>query len=82
MTPQLAENVASGRSRMDVSTLLKRVRSCRLIGEPGYSMRISIDEEEIPALRRALGDNFSVEVDYALDSFSRRRVVRKPRKFG
>lgn len=79
MTPNRAEQFSRDRSRLDVDSLFGALSSCRLIGRPGYSMRVAIDEAEIQALREVLGPDFIVEHDYALDSFGRRVPARAQR---
>ena len=51
--------------------LAPRVSTARMIGDPGYSMRIRVDEKEEALLREALDANFLVEPDYSMQTFGR-----------
>lgn len=73
MRAEFAKQVARNRRLFDISALLERLDTARLVGAPGFSMRVILDEDEVPALREALGSNFVVEQDYALDTFGARR---------
>jgi hypothetical protein len=73
MRADFAKQVAQKKRSFDILTLLKRLDTARLIGAPGYSMRVVLDENEVPTLCEALGPDFVVEQDYALQTFSRDR---------
>jgi hypothetical protein len=73
MNGKLAREFARDKTMLDIASLFSALRTVRLIGSPGYSMRVSIDDGEVPALRQALGPNFVVEADYALETFSEAR---------
>lgn len=51
---------------------LQGFRSAQLIGDPGYSMRVSVQHSEARALTRALEDRFVVEPDHVLHTFGKR----------
>jgi hypothetical protein len=78
MRQDLAKRFAKDRSAFDVDSITGVARSARLIGPPGYSMRVSVDETEVGQLRGALEALFRVEPDYVLETFS----ARAPRKRG
>lgn len=61
---------------LDGGTLLKGFRTARLIGDTGYSMRVTVEQHEARALTRALEDRFVVEPDHVLHTFGKRPVRR------
>ena len=77
MRQDLARRFSRDRSVLDVASITDAARSARLIGAPGYAMRVSVDETEEGQLRGALEGRFLVEPDYALETFSgpRRRAT-------
>lgn len=72
MRASFAKAFAKDRSLFDISEVLNRLGTARLVGAPGYSMRVVIDEAEVPALREVLGAEFVVEPDYVMDTFGGR----------
>jgi hypothetical protein len=66
MRGPFARRFAEDRSILNMSALLRSLASVRLIGSPGFSMRVSVDEAEVPALQKILATNFIVEPDYAM----------------
>lgn len=61
MRSAFARRYAIERSLLDVSMLLSGIETARLIGSPGYSMRISVEEREAYALTCRLEPNFVIE---------------------
>jgi len=59
-------------SVFDHDDLLSGFTTARLIGAPGYSMRVSVDQNELRDLKRALQDRFVVEPDHVLRTFGKR----------
>ena len=72
MTSDFAAQVSRSRKRVNGQALLKGLRTAKLIGPPGFSMRVSVDESELPALRKQLGSKFVIEPDYVLETFGPR----------
>lgn len=77
MRSELARRFAQDRSVLDVSSLLEAFGSARLIGAPGFSMRVSVDDREAKALESALDDSFVVESDYAMSSFQQSKSISR-----
>lgn len=66
----LARRFARDRSLLDVASLLGPIGSARLIGAPGFSMRVAVDADEEPTLRQRLGPDFIVDHDHVMESFA------------
>jgi len=79
MRAEFARKFARNKSLFDISALLDRLDTARLVGAPGYSMRVILDEDEVPVLAKALGPNFVIEQDYALDTFGEQRRAGRQR---
>jgi len=69
MRSDYARRYAADRSLLDAPALLRGLASAELVGAPGYSMRISIDQRDWPALEQRLTGNFIVQPDHILQTF-------------
>lgn len=73
MRSGFAERYAAQRSLLDANALLSGIRSAELIGDPGYSMRISVAQREFAKLAQRLESDFVVEPDHVLETFSSKK---------
>lgn len=71
MRQDLARRFAQDRSAFELASITGAAQSARLIGPQGYAMRVSVDETEVGQLRKVLERLFTVEPDYALETFAR-----------
>lgn len=79
MRKEFARRYSADESLLDTRALLRGFSSARLIGSPGFSMRISVEEQEAGALKKALSANFILGNDYTLQTFPARRPARRMR---
>ena len=77
-----ARRYAADRTALDAVALLKGIGSAELIGAPGYSMRISVEQADLPALRKRLLADFTLQDDYVLHTFGTKRPARVRRRIG
>jgi hypothetical protein len=84
MREDLAERFAKDRKGFDFASIFAPFQSLKLIGRPGYSTRVRLDEAEVPKIKAALARQFIVEDDFVMQVLGTRasarpapRVVRK-----
>lgn len=77
MRPEYARRYARDRSTLDVDVLLGGIPSAELIGEPGYSMRVSVHKRELQGLQSRLTSDFVVEPDHALRTFEAKLLPKR-----
>jgi hypothetical protein len=65
---------ARARSLAQITDVLQAFQA-KIIGVPGFSMRIAVAAADEPGLRAELERNFIVEEDYALRTFGRSTPV-------
>jgi len=70
MRKGLARRYARDRSLLDVAALLGHFTGARIIGRPGFSMRVSVKSAQVADLKRHLGQDFVVEHDLPLECFA------------
>jgi hypothetical protein len=72
MRSEFASRYRDDERELDGAQLLRGFRSARLIGAPGYSMRVVVEQDEVRALKKALSGRFIIEPDHVLHTFSKR----------
>lgn len=61
MHDRFARRYVSHRSLLNTRTLLAGIGSARLIGAPGFSMKIAVDDQEVDLLTSRLERDFIIE---------------------
>ena len=69
MRAPFARRYAKDRSLLDVGSLLRSFSGARIIGRPGFSMRLSVQSTQVADLERRLTEDFVVEPDHAFECF-------------
>jgi hypothetical protein len=68
MHDSFARRYAGCRSLLNTGDLLGGIGSAKLIGAPGYSMEIAVDDHDEAALRVRLAPNFIIEAMWPASS--------------
>jgi hypothetical protein len=77
MRRELAKQFARDKAAVDVKALLAPLSTLRFLSKPSYSVRVTVDDTEVPVLKRLLGRQFIVEPDYVMHVLSPERTDRQ-----
>jgi hypothetical protein len=75
MRKELAERFAKDRKGFDFASIFAPFETLKLIGRPGYSTRVRLDDVEVPKMKTLLAPQFIVEDDFVMQVLQRPAAV-------